>query len=74
MAAGLTTLVATLCNLMPGPQLCVEEVVAEVPYQVCKIQAQMVIAPWMASGKYRDNWELDGWKCEDDQYVVKGRI
>lgn len=70
----LFALVAVLCNTMPGPTLCVEEVVAQMPYNACTVQGQITLAQWMASGKYRDNWRLAQWKCEDKGYVVKGRV
>jgi hypothetical protein len=34
----------------------------------------MVIAPWMASTKYRDNWRVKAFKCEDAAYQVRGRV
>lgn len=70
----LAALVAVLCSALPGPVLCVEEIVAQVPYQACTVGGQLVIAPWMADGKYREGWLLRKWKCEDAGYVVRGRV
>jgi hypothetical protein len=68
----LFTLVAVLCNTLPGPELCVEEIVAHVPYPVCTISGQKLIAPWMESGKYAQDWRLESYKCEGAEYVVRG--
>lgn len=73
----LATLVAQLCfnsYATPGPSYCLEEIVTQMPYTACKVQGQIAIAQWMASTKYREDWRLTGWKCEDGQYVVKGRV
>jgi hypothetical protein len=35
----MASLVVALCNTQPGPELCVEEIAAYVPYEVCKVQA-----------------------------------
>jgi len=70
----LFALVAVVCSTIPGPELCVEEIVARVPYQACTISGQLVIAPWMAEGKYREDWRLERWKCEGADYVVRGRV
>lgn len=69
----LSLLIATLCTTLPGPPYCIEEMVAKLPYQVCTTQAQFTLAPWLASGKYAENWRIEKFKCEDTNYVVKGR-
>lgn len=70
----LFALVAIVCNTLPGPELCIEEVVAQMPYQACTVGGQLTLAQWMASGKYRENWRLERYKCEDAGYVVRGRV
>jgi hypothetical protein len=73
------TLVASLCNTMPGPELCLEEIVtdssrAPMSMQDCQVFGQMGIIQWMQAGKYRDNWRLAGYKCVPGHYEIRGRV
>lgn len=68
------TLVVLLCNTLPGPSYCVEESVAVLPKAVCAIQAQFTLAEWKTAGKYRDNWDIASFRCEPEDYIVKGKI
>ena len=67
------TLIAVLCNTLPGPSYCIEESVAVLPSAVCAIQAQFTLAEWKGEGKYRENWDIASFRCEAENYVVKGR-
>lgn len=73
------TLIAVLCNTLPGPRLCVEEVVtdssiSEITFMSCQVQGQIGIAQWMSESlKYREHWMLDRYKCVTGKYQPKGR-
>lgn len=41
----------------------------------CLIIGQQFIAGWKAQTKYADeSYTVEGWKCADNQYVLKGRV
>ena len=41
----------------------------------CQIIGQQIIASWKAQSKYADeSYTVEGWKCADSQYVLKGRV
>ena len=74
------TLVALLCSTLPGPRLCVEEIITDtaqsgITKQECDIHGQIGIIEYMQfSPKYKHDWAVDHYTCELGHYVLKDKI
>lgn len=69
----LITLVATLCNTLPGPSYCVPEAIQlYTTSQIeCSLHGQEYLAQWMAGNpRYRHDWRVDRYRCVAGRYEV----